>query len=375
MKTSKISTSNDYIYQPMMSYLGNKRKLLDHIEKYVEKVKPQTALDGFCGSGVVARLFKCHVDSLIINDLEPYSVAIQKTYLANENSSGEFNTYIENLNKQVDTLKVASVPFISKYYAPKDTENIQKGERCFYSRENAIRIDNYIQLLKKEKHTEFRDMAIGNLLVKCSINTNTSGVFKAFYKVDDVGHWGGYKEHDLQRILKEIRVEKPILCDKSCEVVYSNNEIMGFWKKYKQSSEKPIDFVYYDPPYNQHPYGSNYFMLNVIYKAIMEKDYIKEFKIDDSSVSGIPKDWNRSTFNYKKSALDAFKLMIEETQAKHILISYNDNGMISKEEIMEILGGKGEVSVEEIVYKNLNSRPNKKMADKVNEYLFFVEVN
>ena len=37
-----------------------------------------------------------------------------------------------------------------------------------------------------------------------------------------------------------------------------------------------------------------------------------------------------------------------------------------------MLKNKGhEVSVEEIRYKNLNSRPNKKMDDKVNEYLFY----
>ena len=25
-----------------------------------------------------------------------------------------------------------------------------------------------------------------------------------------------------------------------------------------------VNLTYFDPPYNQHPYGSNYFMLNII---------------------------------------------------------------------------------------------------------------
>ena len=25
-----------------------------------------------------------------------------------------------------------------------------------------------------------------------------------------------------------------------------------------------LDLAYFDPPYNQHPYGSNYFMLNLL---------------------------------------------------------------------------------------------------------------
>ena len=370
--------NNDYIYQPMMSYLGNKRKLLTHIEKYIKLVRPDTVLDGFCGSGVVARLLKGYSKQLIINDLENYSVAIQKTYLPSllEPEQEALKGYIENLNKQVDVLVAMGkneVPFISRYYSPKNSNNIQHGERCFYSTENGLRIDNYIQLLKRETNIKFRDIAIGNLLVKCSINTNTSGVFKAFYKVDDIGHWGGSKEHDLQRILKPIRIETPLLLNNNCNVIYSNNNILDFWDKYNSTSNKPIDFVYYDPPYNQHPYGSNYFMLNVIYRAITEPDYISKFKIDDKSVSGIPKDWNRSEFNYKHSVFDAFRIMIHNTKAKYILVSYNDNGMISKENIIEILEKVGKVQVEEIVYKNLNSRPNKKMDDKVNEYLFFVE--
>ncbi len=375
METENI---NDYIYQPMMSYLGNKRKLLGYIEKYISKVKPNTVLDGFCGSGVVARLFKNYSKELIINDLEQYSVAIQKTYLPTLLKPEEeaLKGYIENLNKQVDALVAAGkvdVPFVSRYYSPKDSNNIQQGERCFYSSENAMRIDNYIQLLKKETNIVFRDIAIGNLLVKCSINTNTSGVFKAFYKVNDIGHWGGYKEHDLQRILKPIKIEVPLLLNNDCHIIYSNNNILDFWEKYTSTTSKPLDFVYYDPPYNQHPYGSNYFMLNVIYRAIVEPDFITKYKIDENSVSGIPKDWNRSEFNYKHSVFDAFRAMIHSTKAKYILVSYNDNGMISKENIIEILNKVGKVTVEEIVYKNLNSRPNKKMEDKVNEYLFFVE--
>lgn len=369
---------NDYVYQPMLSYLGNKRKILPYIEKYVDKVKPTTVLDGFCGSGVVSRLLKKYSKEIIVNDLEEYSVAIQKTYLPTLSllQQEKLKIYIDNLNEEVDALvgeKKVEKPFISRYYSPKDSNSIQLHERCFYSSENALRIDAYIQLLKKETNLLFRDIAIGNLLVKCSINTNTSGVFKAFYKVNNIGHWGGYKEHDLQRILRPITIEPPLLLNNNCSIIYSNNDIIEFWKKYNTTSSKLLDFVYYDPPYNQHPYGSNYFMLNVIYKAIVEPDFIQNFKIDEKTVSGIPKDWNRSQFNYKHSVFDVFKDMILNTKAKFLLISYNSNGLISKDSILEILNKVGKVSIEEIVYKNLNSRPNKKMLNKVNEYLFFVE--
>jgi adenine-specific DNA-methyltransferase len=371
---------NDYVNQPMMSYLGNKRKLISHITKYVEMDKPKTALDGFSGSGVVSRALKPYLKQLYVNDLELYSIAIGKAYLANigGNTLDRFREFLENLNSRVDLLvasrKAPIINPVSSYYSPIDTNNISEGERCFYSSENGMRIDHYISLLanieqfrlKAADKELFRDIAIGNLLVKCSIHTNTSGVFKGFYKVDGIGHWGGYKEHDLQRILRPIRIECPIFYNNSCDVNYNIGTINDFWDNY---SSDTIDFAYYDPPYNQHPYGSNYFMLNVIYNSIYNRDY--SLNIDHSSISGIPKDWTRSYFNYSKTALSAITDMIDMTKGKNILVSYSDSGMISKEDILEILDSRGETTVQEISYKNLNSRPNKKMGDKVNEYLFY----
>jgi adenine-specific DNA-methyltransferase len=112
-------------------------------------------------------------------------------------------------------------------------------------------------------------------------------------------------------------------------------------------------------------------MLNVIYRAITEPDYVKNLSIDPNSVSGIPKDWTRSDFNYEKSALGAIRDMIDHSNSRDILLSYNDGGLVGKDDILEILGSRGMVEVEDICYKNLNSRPNKKMGDKVNEYLFY----
>lgn len=372
------TNTNDFIYQPMISYLGNKRKLIGNIEKYLVKSRPKTAVDGFCGSGVVARMMKGHVKRLYVNDLEPYSIAIQRGYLPNI-TSGELEKleeFIESLNFRVDELvksrKKPGIAVISRYYSPKDSTSILEGERCFYSTENGLRIDHYISLLASLLPTapsRFIDAAIGNLLVKCSIHTNTSGVFKAFYKVDGVGHWGGYKEHDLQRILRPIRLECPIYSN-GANVEYHIGTIDSFWDSYSDALG-PVDFTYYDPPYNQHPYGSNYFMLNIIYRAIVEPDYVRNLSIDPNSVSGIPKDWTRSDFNYEKSALGAIRDMIDNSNSRDIVLSYNDGGLVARDDILEILGSRGEVEVEEICYKNLNSRPNKKMGDKVNEYLFY----
>ena len=60
----------------------------------------------------------------------------------------------------------------------------------------------------------------------------------------------------------------PIFSDQDhrCDVHYYNRDILEI------ISEMPmLDLVYLDPPYNQHPYGSNYFMLNTIYETKLVK--------------------------------------------------------------------------------------------------------
>ena len=124
------------------------------------------------------------------------------------------------------------------------------------------------------------------LLYKASVHTNTSGVFKGFYKSkrNGIGKFGGDGENALNRIMGEISLDNIILSNYECDYnVYQKdtNELV--------KSLKDIDVVYYDPPYNQHPYGSNYHILNTIY------NYKEPENI--SRVSGIPIDWNKSNFN------------------------------------------------------------------------------
>jgi adenine-specific DNA-methyltransferase len=60
----------EYVYQPMITYIGNKRKLIDKIEEVVKRLNPQTCVDTFSGSGVVSRMLLGHSKKLYVNDLE-----------------------------------------------------------------------------------------------------------------------------------------------------------------------------------------------------------------------------------------------------------------------------------------------------------------
>ncbi len=125
-----------------------------------------------------------------------------------------------------------------------------------------------------------------------------------------------------------------------------------------------VDLAYIDPPYNQHPYGSNYFMLNLI------NGYVRPLEI--SPVSGIPVDWNRSSYNKRNLASKAFMEMIYVIKAKYLLVSYNSEGFFV-DEMLTMLRDVGSVEMTETQYNAFRgSRNLRNRSIHTKEYLFLV---
>ncbi len=332
-----LDLKDPFFHSHLITYIGNKRRLLPFLYKGFLKIRNNlgkekiTILDGFAGSGAVARLLKAFANRLYINDLEDYSETINRAYLANKSEieMGELNKYIERLNADKLKMQNSKLGFIEKNYAPKDDNNVQPGERVFYTRTNAKIIDNLRRLIE-EVPKQYQHFCLASLLVKASVHTNTSGVFKGFHKRNGNGHFGGQGENALARIKREIVLDTPIFSDFECPLfVYKKdvNELV------KEKNLPFFDLVYYDPPYNQHPYGSNYFMLNIINGG-------KSVGIQDG-VSGIAKEWNRSAYNKRSMAEEAMGQLLADTRARFIAISYNDEGIIPMESFKKILSRYG----------------------------------
>ena len=251
--------------------------------------------------------------------------------------------------------------FIETLYAPSDDDSIKPGERVFYTRDNARRLDQYRQIIDKQDE-RLHDLLLGPLLAQASIHANTAGVFKGFYKdkTTGIGKFGGYGADALERIKGQIRLQPPILSNYDTSVdVYQmdTNKLI--------SDTGDFDLAYFDPPYNQHPYGSNYFMLNLLV------GYRKPTAM--SSVSGIPTSWNRSLYNKRRHALDQLTDAITRVDARYVLLSFNDEGFITPSELRVFLGDIGTVDEVKLKYntfrgsRNLSARPS-----HVTEHLFLV---
>lgn len=316
---------DEFVIQTMLTCIGNKRKLVSNIYDIVNDIRKNMGkeklniVDGFAGSSVVSRKLSYLCNKIYTNDLELYAHLMSKCYLMKPS-----NEQIEKIRYHLDIMnRIASEgPFIEriicKHYAPKDTNNIQLGERCFYTRENALIIDTLREYICNHVEEDIQVYCLVPLLNKASIHTNTSGVFKGFYKKNNIGCFGGAQGQALSRIIKPIYLDMPIWSQASFEAHCYNKDINILVKELPND----IDVIYLDPPYNQHPYGSNYFMLNLI--------ATNEEPMEISQISGIPKNWQKSNYNTYRNALSSMKDLIENglQKSKYLLISYNNEGII-----------------------------------------------
>ena len=364
-----LGENPDYLSRQLITYIGNKRALLRQMGSAVEQVKRRLGksrlrvFDAFSGSGVVSRFFKAHASYLVSNDIEDYAAITGRCYLRNR-STVDFVT-LSRLVADFNT-RVATEPFppgfIEEMYAPRDEACITNEDRVFYTRQNARRLDTYCRLIELVP-CDMKEMLMGPLISAASIHANTAGVFKGFYKNrhTKVGQFGGSGRDALVRIMGEIKLEPPVLSNFECDY-----EVLQEDANVAARCLKTLDLAYLDPPYNQHPYGSNYFMLNLLAR------YQRPTNV--SRVSGIPTDWRRSGYNARAKSLPLLKELLETIDAPFLLVSFNNEGFIPPDMMRAMLNNIGSVELFETQYnafrgsRNFDNRPI-----HVTEQLFLIE--
>lgn len=367
--TSDLLEDPRYLSEQLITYIGNKRSLQGHINSAIENVRKDlggdrlVTLDAFSGSGIVSRLLKRHSHTIWTNDLEDYATVISKAYLTNktEIDINKLNSIIAEINIEASQ-NTRPRGFIAELYAPKDDKNIQEGERVFYTTENAERLDAYAQLIKKQS-PEYQNLLYGPLLSAASIHANTGGVFKGFYKDTEtgLGKFGGSGGDALKRILAPIILREPVLSKFHSEA----NVIKGDASNLPDKVGK-VDLAYLDPPYNQHPYGSNYFMLNLLLNYESPKEI--------SRVSGIPADWNRSDYNIRQKSFEALTDLVARIDATYVIISFSDDGFLDPRELNDYLSKLGDLKVVDINYNTFRgSRNLASRTMRITEHLFILK--
>ncbi len=352
-----------------MNYIGSKYSLLPFIDRIYDRIAAQTAdgretsfCDIFAGTGAVARHFKRKGHRVIANDLQYYAYVLNKAYIETNEAPafaglrskykkqlGEIATRFADPTEQILALVAGlagTTGFITEQYSP-------RGGRFYYTEENAMRADAIRGALEGWRAEGRIDQAeffylLCSLLEAIDQVANTASVY------------GAYLKKFKKSALRSFTLKPLALC----------NHVKGS-RVYREDANELIrriecDVLYLDPPYNHRQYGANYHVLETI--AAYDAPALR-------GVTGM-RDYPRSRYCRSREAAAALEDLIRHARVRHILMSYNDEGVIPYKEMLRILSLRGRVKTYKQAYQRFkadNGRQYKR--NETIEYLHYVQVS
>lgn len=352
-----------------MNYIGSKLSLLNFIEDSINKVvtkESKTFSDLFAGTGAVGSHFKKLGYKVISNDIQYYSFVLNKHYIENHK-----NLKFEKLFRVLPELKKIKIEerknyvcnhlsglagtqgFIYKNYCSGGTKN-KKYSRQYFSDENGMKCDSIRLELENWKNKKLITESEFYFLLTSLIETvdkraNTASVYGAFLK-------------QLKKTAQIPFVLKP------AELIINHQD----HKVFNEDVNKLVgkiegDILYLDPPYNQRQYSTNYHVLETI------------AKYDNPEVYGVTglRDYQdqKSLYCSRSQVKKTFEDLILNAKYKYIFLSYNNEGLMSHDDIKEIMRKRGKYGFFKKEYGRFKSDSdnNREYSDKKTfEYLHYV---
>lgn len=300
--------------------------------------------DLFAGTGIVGRTFKPLVKQVIANDVEFYSYVLNRNYIGNHQEI-LYEERIGFLNNLKD-----SEGFVFHNYS----ENGKEG-RLYFSAENGKKIDAIRQQIESWKNAdEITDddyyFLLASLIESADKVANTASVYGAYLKKIKKS---AQKEMILKPALFTLNSHKHQVFNKDSNALIK--EIKG-------------DILYLDPPYNKRQYGSNYHLLNTIAKYDLFEPLGK---------TGL-RTYYRSAYCKKNEVKNSFVELIKNANFKYIFLSYNNEGLMTENEVKSILSAYGKYSLKTIDYQRFKADKTENRnhtATATVEYLHILEKN
>lgn len=317
-----------------MRYIGCKDNLLPFIETAVlsRGIGTGAFADLMAGTTSVGHRFKSLGFTVHSNDILAFSYVFSRAYIQSTHKPADLTDLLAELNA------LPPQPgFIHRHYSVEGTRGFEHPRR-FFSDENAARIDAIRNRIDDWRNDGTINDDTFYSLLACLLEavpgvSNTSGTYGAFLK-----HWD-------PRALKPLALEVPDPVTGPAGFAYRQDAA-------DLAGDIACDVLYLDPPYNTRQYASNYHMLETIARW------------DNPAVYGISglRPWRaeRSAWCRADSALMELGRIVSTARCRLLLLSYNCEGIMPRERIVETLQLRGTVEMLEQSYRRYRSNRDRK---------------
>ena len=290
----------------MIKYLGSKRTLVPLIVDTVKRVGGGTSvLDLFSGTSRVGHALKAAGYRVIANDHNAYAATLARCYVQADSEDVLHDATL--LIRELNGLKGAPGYFTetfcirSRYFQPKN------GERVDAIRE---------AIAAKRLEPELEAVLLVSLMEAADRVDSTTGVQMAYLK-----EWAPRAYNDL-----ELRV--PAVLPRARAGKGEAHQLDAF----DAANALRADVAYIDPPYNQHSYLGNYH----IWETLVRWDKPPVYGVACKRIDCRER---QSVFNSKAGFRQAATRLLATVRADTILVSFSDEGYISRVDMEGLLAG------------------------------------
>lgn len=324
-----------------MRYIGNKTKLLKFLRARIRRlgITPGTVHDAFSGTAAVGRALKADGWRVHSSDLMEYSYVFQRAYVvagampnvadlraavplvakgmrdavARARAAGKRLTPIEAVASALERDLAPASGFITAQFSP-------EGARGYFTTENAMRIDAIRTVLHRWRADGLISDDAYYLLLAALIEAadrvaNTAGVYAAYIK-----QWQPNARKPLS-----LRVTPPLRGRLGSTAHRADAADVA-------RSLGKVDLIYIDPPYNSRQYAGYYHIPEIIARGWFGETPALRGKTGLSAYAS-----TRSAWSEPKHAERALRELLEATGARHALVSYNSEGLMSESALKSAL--------------------------------------